>query len=272
MKIYHYTTIEAFALILSKKTIKFSRLDRVDDIDEGKIEYNGTPLSHIFFASCWSTDICESIAMWKLYTRNGVGVRIGLDAETLFDNPVESLVNGPSQEQIVKAINETIGNPHFMDTLMIRHSAVNYMPNPLEYIQKNILPYDGVRGMGINSEVVGFTKDISWAFQQEYRFLKIILPRDHKTTCLIPGPTFNTGWNETFELLKNGQEPETESGVPMEYHLVPMGKNAFNALSIVLGPNCKEEHKIIVDSLCEKYGIDVKTTQSSLTGKVRFKS
>lgn len=31
MKLYHYTSIETLALILKHKTIRFSRLDRVDD-------------------------------------------------------------------------------------------------------------------------------------------------------------------------------------------------------------------------------------------------
>lgn len=33
MKIYHYTNIEALALILKNQTIRFNRLDKVDDID-----------------------------------------------------------------------------------------------------------------------------------------------------------------------------------------------------------------------------------------------
>ena len=34
MKIYHYTTIDALAMILSNRSIKFSRLDKVDDMEE----------------------------------------------------------------------------------------------------------------------------------------------------------------------------------------------------------------------------------------------
>ena len=34
MKIYHYTSIETLALILKNKTIRFNRLDHVDDVDE----------------------------------------------------------------------------------------------------------------------------------------------------------------------------------------------------------------------------------------------
>ena len=35
--IHHYTTINSLALILKNKTIRFSRLDKLDDISEAKI-------------------------------------------------------------------------------------------------------------------------------------------------------------------------------------------------------------------------------------------
>ena len=34
MKIYHYTTIDSLAMILSSRSIKFNRLDKVDDLEE----------------------------------------------------------------------------------------------------------------------------------------------------------------------------------------------------------------------------------------------
>ena len=36
-QIYHYTTIETLALILKNHTIRFSRLDKVDDIEESEL-------------------------------------------------------------------------------------------------------------------------------------------------------------------------------------------------------------------------------------------
>ena len=41
MKIYHYTNIEALALILKNQTIRFNRLDKVDDIEEDACVING---------------------------------------------------------------------------------------------------------------------------------------------------------------------------------------------------------------------------------------
>ena len=53
-KIYHYTTIETLALILKHRTIRFNRLDQVDDMEEslytsGPINLN---LSKYVYVSC----------------------------------------------------------------------------------------------------------------------------------------------------------------------------------------------------------------------------
>lgn len=270
MKICHYTTIESLVLILSNKTIKFSRLDKVDDLDEGKIEFRGTPLSHIFFASCWSMEEEESIAMWKLYTREGVGVRIKLESDTIFDNQIFRLIENPSKDEIINLL----GNKHYLDTLNIIDSPVTYVPNPLELINESIRPYGNSNdtfGFAMDNRVVGLTKDTSWSFQKEYRFLKMILPRDHKTTNISPGDNFNIGWQETYSLLQNGHGPERSPGVPLEEVFVPLGTNALAKLEITLGPNCKEEHKLIVEAICNQLGIKAKIAPSGLTGRLHFK-
>ena len=41
MKIYHYTNLESLAMILKNKTIRFNRLDKVDDLEEGNTESLG---------------------------------------------------------------------------------------------------------------------------------------------------------------------------------------------------------------------------------------
>ena len=41
MKLYHYTSIETLALILKNGTIKFNRLDTVDDLEEAGYTSDG---------------------------------------------------------------------------------------------------------------------------------------------------------------------------------------------------------------------------------------
>lgn len=53
MKLYHYTTIDTLALILKNRTIRFNRLDKVDDLEE-KVVSCGVNLGQYIFASCWT--------------------------------------------------------------------------------------------------------------------------------------------------------------------------------------------------------------------------
>lgn len=41
MLIHHYTSIESLAMILSTRKIRFNRLDRMDDLEEGRVEAQG---------------------------------------------------------------------------------------------------------------------------------------------------------------------------------------------------------------------------------------
>ena len=65
--IHHYTNINTLALILKHKTIRFNRLDRVDDISEAQSfgKYN---LAKYLFVSCWTDSATESIPQWHMYT------------------------------------------------------------------------------------------------------------------------------------------------------------------------------------------------------------
>ncbi len=75
--LYHYTSIETLALIFEHKTLRFSRLDGVNDPEEASTV--DLPLaSTLVFASCWTARDRETLAMWKMYTPNMQGVRIKL--------------------------------------------------------------------------------------------------------------------------------------------------------------------------------------------------
>ena len=62
MMLYHYTTIDTLALILKNKTIRFNRLDKVDDVEEDAFS-NGVHLGQYIFVSCWTKNSEESIPL-----------------------------------------------------------------------------------------------------------------------------------------------------------------------------------------------------------------
>lgn len=72
----HYTIIEKFARILSNKTIRFNRLDKVEDLDEA-VFVDDENANKLVFASCWSSDFQENIPLCKIYTGlKGVRIQI----------------------------------------------------------------------------------------------------------------------------------------------------------------------------------------------------
>ena len=54
MEIHHYTSIENLALILKNKTIRITRLDKVDDSEEAGLSCKNIQLSYYTFVSCWT--------------------------------------------------------------------------------------------------------------------------------------------------------------------------------------------------------------------------
>lgn len=79
-QIHHYTTIENLVFIIKNKTLRFTRLDLVDDMLEGNDFGMYNPLKYIF-ASCWTRDERENIALWKMYATMDLGVRISFDLD-----------------------------------------------------------------------------------------------------------------------------------------------------------------------------------------------
>ena len=101
--LYHYTSIETLALILSNKTLCFNNLLNVDDIEEAETSDMGK-FGRFVYASCWTNDERESIPLWNLYTPDMHGVRIKLPVfpfkrysykkgEYFLENDVETYIN-----------------------------------------------------------------------------------------------------------------------------------------------------------------------------------
>lgn len=90
--LYHYTSIETLALILSNRTFRLNSLDQMDDLQE-KETSDIKNIGQFCYISSWTDDETESIPMWKMYSSLDSGVRIKLKANPfkLFENAPESI-------------------------------------------------------------------------------------------------------------------------------------------------------------------------------------
>ena len=82
--LFHYSSINKLALILSSKRIRFNRLDFVNDPNEGSTSDFGS-MAVYFFVSCWTKHKEENLALWNMYTEKMRGIRIELPLP-LFNN------------------------------------------------------------------------------------------------------------------------------------------------------------------------------------------
>ena len=75
--LYHYTNIEALASILENQTIRFTSLDKMDDLQE-KESADLKKAGQFCYISSWTDQATESIPMWNMYASLDRGIRIRL--------------------------------------------------------------------------------------------------------------------------------------------------------------------------------------------------
>lgn len=179
--LYHYTNIEALASILKNKTIRFSPLDKMDDLQETESS-DVHNIGQIIYVSSWTNDKEESIPMWNIYASLSSGVRIKLPAMPfkLHENHAEDLAK--AVQMPVK--DESNGKP--LVTLIPITEMVQKKIVSIEALNKNILfkveytsdqekllPHvkttDGSQ-FTLALGDLGKYKNIKWAFQHEWRY------------------------------------------------------------------------------------------------------
>ncbi len=259
--IHHYTSINTLGLILKHKKIRFNRLDRVDDVSESKA-YGSFHLGKFIFVSCWTNTFDESIPLWHMYTDNMRGVRFSVESDWMNYQPIN--VN-PRYGLFPVGVSESLSpipfDKFWNDNFFILPSflkkenllkEVKYVENPSDYLkgavclQKNP---DGIVNLEM-SQVNDFAtyKQKVWSFQEEVRFVLVILPA-------IPIPEDGVG------------SPNYTRDFPN--HVIHSITNVINKLNVTLGPLCDDSDAILVEALLEKYTTNGTVRKSNLTGTIR---
>lgn len=282
MKIFHYTTIDNLALILKNRTIRFNRLDNgLDDLQEGYISSNGVKIGNYGFVSCWTENREESIPLWKLYTDNGVGVRIALEKDMFKDYYYSDIVeyNGirfdakKSGWKITKTPIEDMFNPDFMVFTLLSsaiddgcfYRAVEYVEDINKKIDKcvTITPIsDNLNHIHVQFSEIGRYKNKRWAFEEETRFFLFI----------IPGMNFEMGPQVTIDFDQHLYDVWTNNiRNKITFYDMHLKDNIFDDMEITLSPNITIAKRIIVEALKEKYAPKAIIKSSSFEGTVNLK-
>lgn len=271
MFLYHYTSIENLALILKNRTIRFNRLDRVDDIEESSVYENNIPMGKYTFVSCWTDNEEESIPLWGLYTPKMRGVRIKMNASNLFfkykhspgiyntsfgpislNSELESYF--PFEEQFNNRYHIISQGKDIKDFIR----KVEYHPD-YKKMSQDAIDYTITAGephIKVEAGKIGMYKSERWAFQEEVRFVLTIFPFEID-------PVANQ--LKTVQLVQLGVE------VPLLFYDLKLESTAFSNMEITIGPNCSDSDLIIIDSLIKNLNPTATIKQSKLRGSLRIR-
>ena len=282
MKIYHYTTIDTLALILKNTTIRFNCLDNgLDDLQEGNVSSCGIKLGHYGFVSCWTENKEESVPLWKMYTDNGLGVRIALekdmfrsykypDSVTIGD--IKLITKGTVWEETKTPLEDLFNSNYMVMTLGSSEEKISKFYRHIEYVDdvnekmKDCVIMqkvsDNLELIKIKFQEIGRYKHKRWAFEDETRFFLFIIPgKNFKMSA-----NFNREWNQhLYDVWKNSI-PNTISDYYMH-----LKEDIFNDMEITLSPNIPPAKKIIVEALRDKYAPKATLKSSDLEESVNLK-
>lgn len=278
--LYHYTSIEGLSYILSSKQIRFSRLDLLDDLNEGKSK---DPLDwgKYFFVSCWTEDSEESIPLWNMYTPEMKGVRIKLPMDMfkkhILDlNEIPSFLQFADTSIVPKDKNVIVKSYlpyeklHGEDYIVISNCfSDNLWPlkveytNDLEKLNKKYIDYDEKRDITTIQyfEIAKYKKKV-WAFQNEWRF---------RICCLnaVSSKFKDTMLEEDYFNLMMKKMSILGDGVSQKYFFMDLNDESFYNLEVLLGPKVDYSHEIIVKSLLNEYAPNAILSKSVLSGEIR---
>lgn len=271
-ELYHYTSIESLAMILSNRTLRFNSLINVDDTDEAETGDMGS-FGKYAYVSCWTDDNKESIPLWKLYTPDMHGVRIALPT---FPFKKRSYLAGKYglKEDVVTFIN--------LEQLYKENKGSITLDFPklfkVEYTDedKNIKPQiltvtppgalerylfaetmEEAAGIRIDMDLIniGKHKKTDWSFQKEWRYLLFISPMGLQK---MQTASFSDHQEMMRRLCNKKMQP------PYESYYIDLDDTAVSKMKILFGPKMSEAEKILVKSLLKDHGLSNSWSNSSI--------
>ncbi|MFC2118991.1 hypothetical protein ACFLSY_10145 [Bacteroidota bacterium] len=244
-KLYHYTSINNLALILQSKSIRFGRLDQVNDPTEGAAE-DFHSLSPYIFISCWTENNEENLALWNMYTPNMKGVRIEIETpifESYYFNSIKNLLFKEDDY-----LNESSG--YFI-------LGGQNEPYKIEYTDDVSLLKPSIRtDIGLDIHRLAKYKRKIWIVEQEYRYRLDILPIDkHIESGNIP---------DRYEHLIERQEPP-----PIDEYFVKIKDEPFHGMKILCSPKLQNGDREIIEALVKTFNENARIHESKLKGLIK---
>lgn len=266
--LYHYASLDTLALILHNRTIRFSRLDKVDDPQEQR-SADSQNLGKMKLVSCWTSSDEESIPMWREYAGAECGVRIqmkshpfkrySVSTESLSKLSSDAVLNTPGGKfDGLQLPLEDFWDKKYHFKKMARSVE---MLHEVQYTNdKSLLFPKLIRNrengwIEADLNTLGIHKATAWSYQNEWRYVLTAVPVG--IASVIKGDV--EAVKRATEVILDKCDPE----IPSFYDLI-ISDEAFSSMKIVASPKMTPGNRLILDALVQKYAPGIEVTESAI--------
>lgn len=266
--LYHYASLDTLALILHNRTIRFSRLDKVDDPQEQR-SADSQNLGKMKLVSCWTSSDEESIPMWREYAGAECGVRIQMKSYPFkqYSVSTESL-SKLSRDAVLNTCGGSFDGLHLpIEDFWDRSYHFKEMARSVEMLHKvqytndkSLLFPEVIRSCGngwikADLSALGIHKATAWSYQKEWRYVLTGVPVG--IASIFKGDA--EAVKKAAEVILDRCDP----GIPSFYDLA-ISDEAFSSMKIVASPKMTPGNRLILDALVQKYAPGIDVAESSI--------
>lgn len=266
--LYHYASLDTLALILHNRTIRFSRLDKVDDPQEQR-SADSQNLGKMKLVSCWTSSDEESVPMWREYAGAECGVRIQMKSYPFkqYSVSTESLCK-LSRDAVLNTYGGSFDGLHLpIEDFWDRSYHFKEMARSVEMLHKvqytndkSLLFPEVIRSCGngwieADLSALGIHKATAWSYQKEWRYVLTGVPVG--IASIIKGDA--EAVKKAAEVILDRCDP----GIPSFYDLA-ISDEAFSSMKIVTSPKMSPGNRVILDALVQKYAPGIEVAKSTI--------
>ncbi|QIL80726.1 DUF2971 domain-containing protein [Diaphorobacter sp. HDW4A] len=248
--LFHYTSIETLALILETKSLRLGRLDSVNDPEEASA-CDLPNAATLVFASCWTSQERESLAMWRMYTPNMQGLRIALPNNPFAGRHEPTIFEkgGAMQRFDGRITIHREKGDHGITSCCVTGPNKIYYTDELKYRNGRCLDNDGSQWT-VQLHDLGMFKSTYWSFEEEWRFK--LLATFSEGILNSPNPASHPAFDlESY--------PVVETAV-----FVPLDVECLQNMEVLLGPCVNTGQELLVKALLQKFAPNAKLRSSEI--------
>lgn len=267
-ELYHYCSIETLECILEYKTIRFSSLEVVDDMEEA-MTADFDQLGRVCFVSCWTDKEDEDVTMWRTYTEDKGGKKSGVRLRlpcNLFDNTSNRTITqleeefdielSPTERGVTQKEPIVFPVTYTKDETLIELEVHSVKKNQCDGCNSESMESN------INTIFLGKFKRDVWAGQAEWRYRIIAVPKEYYRNKEA-GRYNNSDLSLEERMTLMDQDLKT---IPFRetYIDFPFNPSILKELEITSSPLNSETDNEEIKRILSNHGLNIKLNSSSL--------